>query len=49
MPEVRHPGLVDPAFVALLRRHGVALVVADRAGRWPLIDDVTSDPWRRRG
>jgi len=41
--EVRHPSFVDPALVALLRRHGVALVVADTAGRWPLIEDVTAD------
>ena len=27
----------------LLRRHNVALVVADTAGRWPLLEDVTAD------
>lgn len=41
--EVRHPSFVDAAFVDLLRRHGVALVVADTAGRWPLMEDVTAD------
>ncbi len=41
--EIRHPSFVDPAFVALLRRHGVALVVADTAGRWPLLEDATAD------
>ena len=41
--EIRHPTFIDPAFVALLRRQGVALVVADTAGRWPLIEDVTAD------
>ena len=41
--EIRHPSFVDPAFIALLRRHGVALVVADTAARWPLIEDVTAD------
>lgn len=41
--EVRHPSFVDPRFVALLRRHRVALVVADTAGRWPLLEDVTAD------
>ena len=30
-------------FVALLRRHGIALVVADTAGRWPLLEDLTAD------
>ena len=41
--EVRHPSFVDADFIALLRRHGVALVVADTAGRWPLIEDLTAD------
>jgi uncharacterized protein YecE (DUF72 family) len=41
--EIRHPSFVDPAFVALLRRHAVALVVADTAGRWPDREDVTAD------
>ena len=41
--EVRHPSFVDPAFVALLRRHRIALVVADTAGRWPLLEDLTAD------
>jgi uncharacterized protein YecE (DUF72 family) len=41
--EIRHPSFVDPAFVALLRRHGIALVVADTAGRWPLLEDLTAD------
>jgi len=41
--EVRHPGFADPDCIALLRRHGVALVVADTAGKWPLLEDVTAD------
>jgi uncharacterized protein YecE (DUF72 family) len=41
--EVRHDSFVDPAFVALLRRHRVALVVADTAGRWPLLEDLSAD------
>jgi len=41
--EIRHPSFVDPAFVALLRRHRIALVVADTAGRWPLLEDLTAD------
>jgi uncharacterized protein YecE (DUF72 family) len=41
--EVRHPSFRDPTFVAQLRRHGVALVVADTAGTFPRLDDVTSD------
>lgn len=41
--EVRDPSFVDPAFIAQLRRHGIALVVADTAGRWPLLEDLTAD------
>jgi uncharacterized protein YecE (DUF72 family) len=41
--EVRHESFRDPAFIALLRRHGIALVVADTAGKWPLLEDLTSD------
>ena len=41
--EVRHASFVDARFVALLRRHRVALVVADTAGCWPLLEDVTAD------
>jgi uncharacterized protein YecE (DUF72 family) len=41
--EIRHPSFVDPAFVALLRAHRIALVVADTAGRWPLLEDLTAD------
>jgi uncharacterized protein YecE (DUF72 family) len=41
--EIRHPSFADPAFVAMLRRHRVALVVADTAGKWPLLEDLTSD------
>lgn len=41
--EVRHASFCRPGTVALLRRHGVALVVADTAGRWPEVGDVTAD------
>ncbi|HEX6362435.1 MAG TPA: DUF72 domain-containing protein [Albitalea sp.] len=41
--EIRHPSFATPAFVALLRRYDVALVVADTAGKWPLLEDLTSD------
>jgi uncharacterized protein YecE (DUF72 family) len=41
--EVRHESFRDPAFLDLLRRHGVAVVVADTAGRWPLIEETTAD------
>jgi uncharacterized protein YecE (DUF72 family) len=41
--EVRHDTFLDPAFLPLLREHGIGLVVADTAGRWPLIREVTAD------
>jgi uncharacterized protein YecE (DUF72 family) len=41
--EVRHASFVDPAFLALLRKHGIGLVVADTAGRFPRMFDVTAD------
>jgi uncharacterized protein YecE (DUF72 family) len=40
--EIRHESFRDADFIALLRRHGVALVVADTAGKWPLLEDVTA-------
>jgi uncharacterized protein YecE (DUF72 family) len=40
--EVRHESFRDPAFVALLRKHDVALVCADTV-EWPLLMDLTSD------
>jgi uncharacterized protein YecE (DUF72 family) len=41
--EVRHPSFDTPEFVELLRQHDVALVVADSAGKWPFLEDLTSD------
>jgi uncharacterized protein YecE (DUF72 family) len=41
--EVRHPSFETPEFIQLLRRHNVAVVVADTAGKWPVIEDVTAD------
>ena len=41
--EVRHSTFENTEFVELLRRHDIALVVADTAGKWPFLEDVTSD------
>jgi uncharacterized protein YecE (DUF72 family) len=41
--EVRHLSYRDPVLIELLRAHGVALVVADTAGIWPYLEDVTAD------
>ena len=41
--EIRHPTFMVPEFFALLRRHNVAFVVADTAGKWPYAEDITAD------
>ena len=41
--EVRHASFVNDDFIALLKEHGIGLVVADTAGRWPRMFDVTAD------
>ena len=41
--EIRHESFVTPDFVAQLRRHGMALVVADTAGKWPYLEETTTD------
>jgi len=41
--EVRHGSFSNPGFIAQLRRHAVALVVADSPGKWPYMEDVTAD------
>ena len=40
--EFRSPTFADPAAYAVLRRHGVATVYADTAGRWPKVDEDTA-------
>jgi uncharacterized protein YecE (DUF72 family) len=41
--EVRHDSFRDERFVRLLRKHNVALVIAETARRWPMFEDVTAD------
>ena len=41
--EIRHPTFMVPEFFALLRRHNIAFVVADTAGKWPFAEDITAD------
>ena len=41
--EVRHDSFRDNEFLELLRKHDVALVVADTAGKHPAFDDITAD------
>jgi uncharacterized protein YecE (DUF72 family) len=40
--EIRHESFNDPAFIDLLRKHDIGLVVADTVD-WPLLLDVTSN------
>ena len=41
--EVRHESFMTPEFFALLRRHNIAFVFADSAGKWPYTEDLTAD------
>lgn len=41
--EIRHHSFVDRDFVALLRKHQIALVAADTAGKWPYMEQATAD------
>lgn len=41
--EIRNPTFIDPAFIAMLRKHKIALVIADTGERWPQCHDVTAD------
>jgi uncharacterized protein YecE (DUF72 family) len=41
--EIRNDSFDNPAFIALLRKHGVALVIAETARRWPMLHDVSAD------
>ncbi|WP_277451430.1 DUF72 domain-containing protein [Janibacter sp. DB-40] len=41
--EPRHPSFDCPEARELMRRHGICMVVADSAGRWPRMGDSTAD------
>lgn len=41
--EIRHESFLDVSFIELLRAHHVALVIAETAGLWPLVHDLTAD------
>ena len=41
--EVRHPSFAAPVAAEVLRDNDIALVLADTAGKWPVLDEVTSD------
>lgn len=41
--EGRHESFKSPEFIALARRYGIAIVIGDTAGRWPYIEDISTD------
>jgi uncharacterized protein YecE (DUF72 family) len=41
--EIRHASFVNREFISLLKKHEIGLVVADTAGKWPKMLDVTAD------
>jgi len=41
--EIRHRSFMQEGFIELLRKHRIALVVADTAGKWPLVEELTAD------
>lgn len=41
--EIRHDSFMNEAFVRLLRKHDIGLVVADTAGKWPEMFHLTTD------
>jgi len=41
--EVRHASFMIPEFFDLLRKHNVAFVFADTAGKWPYAEDLTAN------
>lgn len=41
--EIRHQSFASEPFARLLRKHRIALVVADTAGKWPMLHDITAD------
>jgi uncharacterized protein YecE (DUF72 family) len=41
--EIRNDSFDNPDFIKLLRKFGVALVIAETARIWPMLNDVTAD------
>jgi uncharacterized protein YecE (DUF72 family) len=41
--EIRHESFLTDGFVDLLRKHRIALVIAETARRWPMTEDITAD------
>jgi uncharacterized protein YecE (DUF72 family) len=41
--EIRNETFADRSFIELLRKHNAALVIAETARRWPMLEDITAD------
>jgi uncharacterized protein YecE (DUF72 family) len=41
--EIRHESFLEPSFIDLLRKHNVALVIAETARQRPMTYDITAD------
>jgi uncharacterized protein YecE (DUF72 family) len=41
--EIRHESFNTPQFIDLCRKQKVAIVIADTAGKWPVMKDLTAD------
>jgi uncharacterized protein YecE (DUF72 family) len=41
--EIRNMSFLNPLFIELLNKYRIALVFADTAGKWPYMEDVTTD------
>jgi uncharacterized protein YecE (DUF72 family) len=41
--EIRNESFLEPSFIELLRDHNTALVIAETAGQWPMVHDITAD------
>jgi uncharacterized protein YecE (DUF72 family) len=41
--EIRNESFLVPSFIELLRSHNVAVVIAETARKWPMIEDLTAD------
>ncbi|HVE40887.1 MAG TPA: DUF72 domain-containing protein [Planctomycetota bacterium] len=41
--EIRHESFRNREFIRMLRENGIALVVADTAGKWPYLEEPTAD------
>jgi len=41
--EIRNESFANASFIDLLREYNAAVVIAETAGKWPMIEDITAD------